>query len=185
MNAENLDKYRIVDENGELLNDTLADVSYELNAQAQKEAHKEAMTKKSPYNKWAQLNLEHSKELMELSLSNGVAHAILYLLVDQMDSYNAVMISSKVIEEITGKSRPTVARAIKHLKDKGFINILKSGNSNVYTINDKVYWKSYGKNMKFSKFPANVVLSASEQIDLPKSFETIKTPKTKTQKNEA
>ncbi|GAA6270710.1 hypothetical protein F130042H8_37710 [Enterocloster alcoholdehydrogenati] len=60
-------------------------------------------------------------------------------------------------------SYATVARNLKLLRDKGFITILKSGNSNVYAINDSVYWKSWGDKKQYSKFPANVILALSEQ----------------------
>ena len=34
---------------------------------------------------------------------------------------------------------------------------------NIFAIDDKIYWKSWGKNKQYSKFPANVVLALSEQ----------------------
>lgn len=119
--------------------------------------------RKSPFSRWTQFNNEHTKELIQLALNHPKAHAILYFLVDQMDNYNACICSYKTIQEVLGCSQPTVARNIKILKDSGFLVILKSGNANIYTINDKVYWKSWGSNKKYSKFPANVVLALSEQ----------------------
>ena len=127
----------------------------------EKEIHKRMQ--RSPFSRWTQFNNEHTQELMWLALKQPKAHAILYFLVDQMDEYNAVMCSSKVIEEVLGVSRVTVSRAIKFLKENGFIAILRSGTSNVYAINDTVYWKSWGNKKQYSKFPANVVLSLSEQ----------------------
>jgi len=56
------------------------------------------------------------------------------------------------------------------------IAVLKSGTSNVYAINDSIAWNSWGTNVKYSKFPANVVLSIEEQ---EKSYQN----KIKTQKN--
>ena len=82
-----------------------------------------------------------------------------------MDNYNAVMCSHTVIMEVLGVSRQTVSKAITVLKDRGFIAVYKSGTSNVYTINDNVFWKSWGKNRKYCKFPANIVLAESEQIN--------------------
>lgn len=128
---------------------------------AAEEARKRA--KNSPFSRWTQFNNEHTKELIWLAVKHPKAHAILYFLVDQMDDYNAVMCSSKVIEEVLGVSRQTVSKYIKILKENGFIAILKSGASNIYAINDKVYWKSWGNNKRYSKFPANVVLTLSEQ----------------------
>lgn len=119
--------------------------------------------KNSPFKRWTQLNNEHTKELMQLALKYPKAHAILYFLVDQMDEYNAVICSTRVLEELLNVSRQTISKNIKILKEHGFIVVLKSGLSNVYLINDKVYWKSWNNNKKYSKFPANVVLSFDEQ----------------------
>ena len=119
--------------------------------------------KNSPFKRWTQLNNEHTKELMQLALKYPKAHAILYFLVDQMDEYNAVICSTKVLEEILNVSRQTISKNIRILKEHGFIVILKSGSSNVYVINDKVYWKSWSNNKRYSKFPANVVLAFDEQ----------------------
>ena len=123
---------------------------------------------KSHFNKWAQLNLEQTGKLMNLALKHPKAHAILYFLIDQMDEYNAVMCSYQVLQEYLNTSRQTLSKNIKVLKDKGFIAVLKSGTSNVYAVNDSVYWKSWGNNRKYSKFPANVILSLSEQEEAVK-----------------
>lgn len=136
---------------------------YQLDEQEKKEKEEKEREKQSAFSRWTQFNLEHTKKLMWLAVKHPKAHAILYFLVDQMDQYNAVMCSYKVLEEVLEISTPTVTRNIKVLKDNGFIQVLKSGTSNVYTINDSVYWKSWGNNRRYSKFPANVVLSATEQ----------------------
>ncbi len=135
----------------------------ELELEAEIQAKIEKGKKNSPYQRWTQFNNEHTAELISLTLKYPKAHAILYFLIDQMDKYNAVICSNKVIEDALHISRATIARNIKTLKDLGFIAIFKSGSSNVYAINDKVYWKSWSNNKRYSKFPANVVLSLSEQ----------------------
>ena len=135
----------------------------QLEKQAKAEAEARKREKNSPFTRWTLFYLEHTKQLMWLAIKHPKAHAILYFLVDQMDEYNAVMCSSKVLEEVLGISRQTISKNITLLKDNGFIAVLKSGTSNVYTINDKVYWKSWGNKHQYSKFPANVVLSMSEQ----------------------
>jgi DNA-binding transcriptional ArsR family regulator len=119
--------------------------------------------KNSPFGRWTQYNNEHTKEMMWLALKHPKAHAILLFLVDQMDNYNAVICSMQVLQEVLGIGRTTASNAIKVLKENGFIAVLKSGTSNVYAINDNVYWKSWGNNRQYSKFPANVILSLSEQ----------------------
>jgi DNA-binding transcriptional ArsR family regulator len=118
--------------------------------------------------------------LIWLALKHPKAHAILLFLIDQMDNYNAVMCSYKVLEEVLNIGHATVARNIKVLKENGFIAVLKSGTSNVYAINDRIYWKSWGNNRKYSKFPANVVLTLSEQdVEYKKSFEDLEVMKHK------
>lgn len=139
----------------------------EREAQLQQEDEKEKELRKrmqrSPFSRWTQFNNEHTKELMWLALKNPKAHAILYFLVDQMDEYNAVMCSYQVIQEVLGIGRTTAHNSIKTLRENGFIAVLKSGTSNIYAINDSVYWKSWGTKYEYSKFPANVVLALSEQ----------------------
>jgi len=133
--------------------------------EAQDIAQKKALQreKNSSFKRWSQYNLEHTKELMWLARKHGVALAMLYFLVDQMNDYNAVMCSYQVLQEVLEISKSSVIRNLNVLKTQGFIAILKSGTSNVYTVNDNVYWKSWGNKKKYSKFPANVILAATEQ----------------------
>lgn len=121
--------------------------------------------KNSPYRMWAQLNLEYAEELMYLSLHYPNSHSLLYFLVLNMVHTNACMVSYEVLMDVLGKSRPTIYRAVKELENLGFIYIFKSGTSNIYTINHNIFWKSYGKNIKYSAFPVDVVISSNEQID--------------------
>lgn len=138
----------------------------QLDAEKKAEEDRRQRMKRSPFSRWTQFNNEHTRELMYLALKHPKAHAILYFLVDQMDEYNAVICSYQVMQEVLGISRATANRAVTVLKESGFIAVLKSGTSNVYAINDSVYWKSWGNKKQYSKFPANIVLSLSEQEEL-------------------
>ena len=142
---------------------SFAERKEQLENQDAAEAERAKQEKKSPFSRWTQFNNKHTKELMWLAIKHPKAHAILYFLVDQMDEYNAVMCSYKVLQEVLEISRQTASKNIQILKENGYIAILKSGTSNVYAINDSVYWKSWTNNRKYSKFPANVVLALSEQ----------------------
>lgn len=124
---------------------------------------REKEKKHSAYTRWTQFNNDATEEMMSLALENPKAMAVLFFLVDQMDSYNAVVCSRVLLSEALGCSERTISSAVKCLKDKGFIRILKSGTTNVYTVNDKVWWKSWGSNHKYSKFSANVLVSETEQ----------------------
>lgn len=152
----------------------------QIEAEKKAEAQEIKQEKKSPFSRWTQFNNEHTKELMMLAIKYPKAHAILYFLVDQMDNYNACICSTTVMQEVLGVSRQTISKNIKTLKELGFLAVLKSGNANVYTINDKVYWKSWGNNRQYSKFPANVVLALSEQDEQYQiSFNDLKSEKVK------
>lgn len=153
--------------------------SAELQNAKELEEKQQQREKNSPFSRWTQFNLEHTKEMMWLALKHPKAHAILIFLVDQMDNYNAVVCSYKVLQEVLGVGQATIARNIKVLKDYGYISILKSGTSNVYTINDNVYWKSWGNKKHYSKFPANVVLSLDEQEE---EYQKLKAKKLTTEK---
>ena len=135
----------------------------QLKEQERSDAENRKREKHSPFSRWTQYNNAHTREMMWLTLKHPKAYAILLFLVDQMDEYNAVMCSYQVLQEVLNVGQATIARNIKVLKENGFIAILKSGTSNVYAINDSIYWKSWGNNRKYSKFPANVVLAMSEQ----------------------
>lgn len=134
----------------------------ELTKQQEYENEMREREKNSPFKNWYQFNTEHSDKMVSLALNFPKAHAILLFLLHEMDNYNAVMCSYKVFEEALGIAQATIARSIKTLKDKGFVYIMKSGSGNVYIINDNLAWKSWGTNRKYCKFPANVILSASE-----------------------
>lgn len=160
---------------------TFEERTKQIEAEQKAEAEARKREKNSPFSRWTQFNNEHTKELMMLAIKYPKAHAILYFLVDQMDNYNACICSATVMQEVLGVSRQTISKNIKTLKELGFLAVLKSGNANIYTINDKVYWKSWGNNRQYSKFPANVVLAMSEQEEQYQiSFEDLKSEKVKT-----
>ena len=147
----------------------------------QKEADKKKASKekKCGYKKFYQVNLEHSEVLMWLSLHEPKARAILDFLLTHMDGYNALVCSYKVIQEALDISRTTAYEAIKVLTSKGFIHIAKSGNSTVFYVNDDLAWKSWGKNRAYCEFPANIILSASENQELVKKCKSHKAITTK------
>lgn len=119
--------------------------------------------KNSPYENFVQVNREFYKQEDWLMGKSPIAYRIFKFLVNGMDGYNSLVCSQVVLQEVFGVSRPTVARAIKLLKDKQFIDIYKSGTSNVYCVNKNIVWNSWGSNFKYAKFGANIILSENEQ----------------------
>lgn len=119
--------------------------------------------RKSPYDNFVQFNKDMYKAEDWLMKQSPIAYRILKFLVNNMDGFNAVACSYKVIQEYFEVSQVTVARAIKLLKEKQYIDVYKSGTSNVYFINKDLVWNSWGSNYKYAKFGANIIISENEQ----------------------
>lgn len=119
--------------------------------------------RKSPYDNFVQFNKDMYKAEDWLMKQSPIAYRILKFLVNNMDGFNAVACSYKVIQEYFEVSQVTVARAIKLLKEKQYIDVYKSGTSNIYFINKDLVWNSWGNNYKYAKFGANIIISESEQ----------------------
>lgn len=126
--------------------------------------------RKSPFKQFVQVNTSEDAKLARqwLLKESPTACLILEFLVDHMDHYNAIVCSYKVIQEYFGFSHPTVARAIKILKEHNFILVVKSGTSNVYYINKTLYWNSWGTNYEYAQFGAKILVSLSEQDKVTK-----------------
>lgn len=148
----------------------------QLDQERKQEEEQRKREKQSPFSNWYQMNREHSDKMIWLATNHPKAHGILLFLLDQMDNYNAIICSSQVLQEALGISRTTVFRALTILNEKGFIATYKSGTSNVYVVNDDLAWSSWGDNRKYCKFPANVILSATENQTI---LDTIKASKMK------
>lgn len=129
--------------------------------EAKKKKKKEAH--KSPYNDFIQLNNNKIGSLIDLVDKNPQAMKVLLFVMQNMDGYNALVCSYAVLEERFGISHATVWRHVKYLKEHGYIYAQKTGSSNIYIISPELGWKSYGSNLKYCKFPANVILSYNEQ----------------------
>lgn len=127
------------------------------------EAKQQKIKKNSPFSRWYQVNKDHTDELLWLLEHNPTAYRILLFLCDHMDAYNAVMCSYAVLQEALDISRSTASRAISLLRDRGYIHVYRSGTSNVYVANPELVWNSWGNNRQYCEFPANIILSQSEQ----------------------
>ena len=119
--------------------------------------------KKSPFSRFYQINKDNSDYLRSCLDENPKALKLLLFIFDHMDKYNAVICSYKVFQETLGMGQATVARCVKYLKDHGFLYVYKTGTSNVYVANKNLVWNSWGNNVEYCEFPANIILSASEQ----------------------
>ena len=154
----------------------LNEVSFEQRARdlqdlERKEQEQIAKTRKSPFSSFYQVNKDNSEYLRSCLKENPKALELLFFIFDHMDKYNAVICSYKVFQEALGMGQATVARAIKYLKEHGFLYVYKTGTSNVYVANKDLVWNSWGNNVEYCEFPANIVLSKSEQEERSKTLD--------------
>lgn len=121
--------------------------------------------KKSPFRKWVQMNYDDDAYKADdfLVANSPTAYRIFKFLIANMDKYNAVIVSYKVLQQVFGYGQATVARAIKFLKDHNYIEVVRTGGANVYTVNKYLYWNSWGTNYAYAEFDARVIITASEQ----------------------
>jgi Fe2+ or Zn2+ uptake regulation protein len=108
---------------------------------------------------------EHMPEMRWLMQKNGKAASILNFIIEHMDNKNALMASNAVFADYFDISTKTVQRCIKFLYDNGFVDILKSGTSNVYIVNHNVAWCSWDNQKKYSQFDGKILISATDNKD--------------------
>lgn len=114
---------------------------------------------------FVQFYRNHMKEVTDLAGKNRTAFQIFMFICEHMDGYNALMCSYQVFVDYTGKSRVTCSKAVKYLYDHGYLDILKSGTSNVYIINQEIAWTSYGNQKEYCQFNGKILISAKENED--------------------
>lgn len=141
----------------------------QLEEQDKKEKEARERAKKSPFDNFVQVNKDYYKAEDWLMAKSPIAYRIFKFLINGMDDYNAVICSYQVLQETFDVSKPTITRAIKLLKEKKYVDVYKTGTSNVYAINKNIVWQSWGTNYDKAKFGANIILSESEQEESVKA----------------
>ncbi len=137
-----------------------------LEKQIEKEINKAKEKKKCGFTDFHQVNNAHKNKRVKMIMENHIAAAIFEFLASAMDDYNAVVCSYTVLQEALGMSKATIQRAVAYLKDNDFVYVAKSGTTNVYILNPELVWNSWGTNREYCKFPANVIISQTENKEL-------------------
>jgi hypothetical protein len=125
------------------------------------------------FKRFAMINEDNMDAIRSMIHKNPVAADIFMFLTKNMDNYNAVTCSPKHLEEITKKSKATVWRAVKFLKEEGYVNVLKMGSSPVFVMNDNVVWRSWNSNKEYCRFEGPMYLSKSENIEVEKKIQSM------------
>lgn len=125
----------------------------------------EVMKEEQKNKDFIQIYRSHIDDITRLAGENYTAFKVFQLLCKHMDGSNALCVSRIALAELLDVTEKTIGRAIKYLKNNGWLCVLKSGTSNVYIVNPDVVWTSYGNQKAYCKFNANVLLSSSENAE--------------------
>lgn len=119
---------------------------------------------------FVQVTRSYLPEWRQLTRKSPLAAEILLFLIEHMGKQNnAVVASYATIQKLTGRSRATVARAIKLLKEQNWIDVVQVGTATAYAVNERVAWRTHANQRQYAMFSATVVAGASEQREIRKS----------------
>ena len=125
-------------------------------------------------NDFVQFKRRNLHAIRTIARENPTALEIFLFLSEHIDAKGAVTCSQSVLQEVTGKSRPSVWRAVKFLKDRNFLAVMKIGTANVYALNYDVVWASWNSNKKYAMFPGVTIVSKSENNELKEKLDKYK-----------
>jgi len=111
---------------------------------------------------WLQFEKKAMKELQVLAIKSPVAMGTLMYMVNRMSRSNALVVSQQAIANELGIKRESVNRAIKHLTDHNFIQVIKAGGASVYVVNSRVAWQG-DRGARYAAFGADVIALETEQ----------------------
>lgn len=112
---------------------------------------------------WVQTDKAAHKSMWQLGVKHPTALTVLHFMVSKMQrGTNGIVMSAQALSEQIGVSSRTVQSAIAVLRDSKFVQVLKSGNTNVYIINSQVAWQG-SRGFRFASFNAQITLSENEQ----------------------
>ncbi len=94
-----------------------------------------------------------------LMQKSPIAYRIWKFILNNIEGCNSLMCSYLVFQEALNISKPTVTRAMKLLKEENFLEIYKSGSSNIYMLKNDYKWNEKG----YAQIITKVILTKSEQ----------------------
>lgn len=113
---------------------------------------------------FVQLTVDYLPEWRALTRKNPVAAEILFFMIEHMGKgHNALVISQATMMELTGRSRSTVSRAVRELKEARWIDVVQVGTTSAYAVNARVAWRTHANQKDYALFSATVVASSTEQ----------------------
>lgn len=130
----------------------------------EEQEQQEQEQKEKNYN-FIQLYKDHMPEIRWLMSNHAFASNLLFFIIEHMDNRNTLACSYAVFEDYFRKSRTTIYRGVKLLQDNGFVDVLKMGTSNVYSVNQDLAWTDKNTNKKYAKYDGKILVSKKENKD--------------------
>lgn len=113
---------------------------------------------------WLQSDKQAHTSMWQMGLKHPSALAVLHFMISKLQrGANGIVISSEALARQMDISQRTAKSATKILKDGKFVQVLKSGNSNVYIVNSKVAWQGH-RGMRYASFNAQLLVDETEQL---------------------
>ena len=112
-----------------------------------------------------------SQQVRELIKISPPAAQIFMFLAEQADRTNAVVASGKALAKYLNLSEATVSRALKILSKKEedkepYLEILKSGGTNVFVLNPEIVWSAWKTGKDYCLFGNAKILITTDEQDL-------------------
>lgn len=115
--------------------------------------------------------------LARVSERSSTAISILMFFLENMDDYNTIMVSQRVIADTLNKSRQTITNGVKILEAENVLGVGKVGQSNVYIINPRIAWQKSYKQRNTVNLKGNILLGKEENEELFKKFNSVEDTK--------
>lgn len=111
------------------------------------------------------------KNLRALQKENASASLVFSFLREHMAiGTNAVTVSNEAIAAFLGLSTRTIIRAVKHLKDNRYVQVIKVGSTNSYIVNEQIAFSGRA-GQRSAVFSAMVI---AHEIEQEEGFDQIK-----------
>lgn len=118
----------------------------------------------NPSQGWVQSDKDAHKAMWQLGIKHPSALAVLHFMISKLNrGAGGIVISAPALARAMGISERTAKTAVAVLRDARFVQILKSGNTNIYIVNSKVAWQG-DRGMRYASFNAQLVIDENEQV---------------------
>ncbi len=144
----------------------------DLDAQERQRIAQEEDDRKNP--SFVQLDIRRMKKIREYLRENPLSIDIFLFIAEYMGRDNILICSLSVLMEETGKSRSTIQRAIRFLREKNVITTVKFGSCTGYAVDGNYVWKTFHHAGKYAVFEnARALASRAENESVVKKLATV------------